>query len=213
MFRRVTVVCITILLFAFGQVTGRDYNFSFDHIGMEDGLPARMVYDIVQDQEGFIWISSQLGIHRFDGQDFKTYSSLSMDLPSRIPPRLAIDGENRLWISCAVPLKARSRTVILDLKEDRLYTVGEATEGQLTEDEVLTIASKLPSEKGILILRPDGTLFGFDGKLEYCGRFSANRGGRIQHPWYSPGWRPNLGNLQREIFLSRHAIRKPDHGR
>jgi hypothetical protein len=38
------------------------------------GLPSNAIYGIFQDSKGFIWITSQVGLTRYDGYEFKTYT-------------------------------------------------------------------------------------------------------------------------------------------
>lgn len=40
---------------------------------VEDGLPSSQVYDIFQDQSGFIWFATDRGICRYDGYEWKTF--------------------------------------------------------------------------------------------------------------------------------------------
>lgn len=42
---------------------------------VEDGLPSSEVYNVVQDQRGYIWFATDHGVARFDGYDFDTYTS------------------------------------------------------------------------------------------------------------------------------------------
>lgn len=41
----------------------------------EDGLPSSECYEIIQDRQGYIWISTDNGISRFDGTEFKNYGT------------------------------------------------------------------------------------------------------------------------------------------
>lgn len=41
----------------------------------DDGLPSSETYDILQDKKGYIWISSDNGVSRFDGTNFKNYGT------------------------------------------------------------------------------------------------------------------------------------------
>ena len=54
----------------------------FEHLGTEDGLVQASAHSIMQDRQGFLWISTQGGLHRFDGQDFKVYASVPFDTTS-----------------------------------------------------------------------------------------------------------------------------------
>ena len=45
----------------------------FRHIGMEDGLPANAVRNIVQDKYGYLWFGTDNGLCRYDGIKVHTY--------------------------------------------------------------------------------------------------------------------------------------------
>ncbi len=45
------------------------------HYTLEDGLPSMQIYNIIQDQKGFIWLATSMGVSRFDGQTFTNYST------------------------------------------------------------------------------------------------------------------------------------------
>ena len=57
---------------------------SFDHYDTDNGLSDNEVNDILQDEEGFIWVATRGGLNRFDGKDFVKYYSngSSYHLPS-----------------------------------------------------------------------------------------------------------------------------------
>lgn len=216
MFNSVSIYLVLFLLASFFRVSGQKYNFNFDHIGMEDGLPARMVYYIAQDQEGFIWLSTQLGVHRFDGQYFKTYSNPSMGLPSRHPPHLAVDGQNRLWMSCTIPYAARSKTLVLDIEADRIYSVAEATNGLLNEADIMGVAPTHISEQGVLIIRPDGALLHYDEGIEHCGDFYPGKGGILKAGRKGTYWFWNRIGLQeiqkgKEVHIHDYSHLAPQH--
>src|SRR4051812_44119984 len=57
--------------------------------------PSKEIYDLLQDKRGFIWIADELGVRRYDGATFTSYShpqqsSLSMT-------DLAEDKQGRIW--------------------------------------------------------------------------------------------------------------------
>lgn len=45
----------------------------FDHFTTKDGLQSNRIYSITQDSLGFIWMSTDLGVCRFDGTKFRSY--------------------------------------------------------------------------------------------------------------------------------------------
>lgn len=59
--------------------------FRIEHYTDEDGLPQNSIYTIAQDELGYMWFSTQRGLARFDGKNFKifddfgkTYSAASI---------------------------------------------------------------------------------------------------------------------------------------
>lgn len=51
----------------------QDYNFI--HFGSEEGLSQETVQTIIKDSLGFLWIGTQEGLNRFDGNNFKIYKT------------------------------------------------------------------------------------------------------------------------------------------
>lgn len=47
---------------------------NFRHITVEDGLPGNTVYRVKQFSDHFIWLATDAGLARYDGQQFKVYS-------------------------------------------------------------------------------------------------------------------------------------------
>lgn len=48
---------------------------SFDHYSTQNGLSCNFVTSIGQDNEGFLWVGTAYGLNRFDGTNFKVYTS------------------------------------------------------------------------------------------------------------------------------------------
>jgi signal transduction histidine kinase/ligand-binding sensor domain-containing protein/DNA-binding response OmpR family regulator len=46
---------------------------NFDNLSTEQGLNNPYVMDVLQDQQGFIWIATQDGLYRYDGYTFKAF--------------------------------------------------------------------------------------------------------------------------------------------
>ena len=49
-------------------------NFSFDHLGIRDGLSQSYVNCVVQDKNGFMWFGTQDGLNKYDGYHFIVYN-------------------------------------------------------------------------------------------------------------------------------------------
>lgn len=46
----------------------------FDNFNNRDGLVSNRVYDIAQDNDGFLWLATDFGAERFDGSLFRHYN-------------------------------------------------------------------------------------------------------------------------------------------
>ncbi len=63
------VCCI---LFSFGKLSAQSYNFK--NYSVEHGLTYIHIYDIFQDDKGYLWTGGYGGLSSFDGQRFTNYS-------------------------------------------------------------------------------------------------------------------------------------------
>lgn len=58
------------LLFFFLIVKICSQEYSFSNLTVKDGLPSDIIYDIQQDEIGYLWIATEKGLVKFDGDDF-----------------------------------------------------------------------------------------------------------------------------------------------
>ena len=72
-------------------------DYSFIRYDTRDGLGGSVVYDATQDKEGFMWFATENGLSRFDGKDFKTFTTKD-GLPDNEILKLFLDSKGRLWI-------------------------------------------------------------------------------------------------------------------
>lgn len=64
-----------------------------------DGLASQSLKSVVQDKQGYIWIGTQFGLSRFDGQQFTNFTtSNSKFLPSNSINKLMLDRDGLLWV-------------------------------------------------------------------------------------------------------------------
>jgi ligand-binding sensor domain-containing protein len=64
-----------------------------------DGLPSNYIYDLVEDNNGFLWIATDNGVSRFDGKYFKNFS-IKDGLPSFDAVNIRKDGQGKIWVNC-----------------------------------------------------------------------------------------------------------------
>jgi signal transduction histidine kinase len=98
--------------------------------GDEHGLISLATYALVQDQQGFLWVGTEGGVHRFDGHRWEL---LDLDLPTSWVESLYPDSRGRLWIGCrkglAVLEQGQARKVAE--VETRVTHLGEDREGRI----------------------------------------------------------------------------------
>lgn len=81
-------------------VRGGD-DFSRQIIDTKSGLSQGMVYDILEDELGFIWFCTKNGLDRYDGSRFKNYAHDPFDpysLPDGEVERVLNDRDGNLWV-------------------------------------------------------------------------------------------------------------------
>jgi hypothetical protein len=68
-------ICSLLLLIAL--FAGRVYalDVPWQHFTIENGLPSNTVYDVYQDDDGFIWIGTDKGVARYNGRQFEVFTT------------------------------------------------------------------------------------------------------------------------------------------
>ena len=93
-----------ILLFIFStgvqETFAQQRKYLFEKITNDKGLTHNTVFDICQDDKGFMWFATDGGLNRFDGQNIKQYFSQndSRSLPSNSVSGLVFTTDNHLFI-------------------------------------------------------------------------------------------------------------------
>jgi PAS domain S-box-containing protein len=73
----------------------------FTRLSTVDGLSQTRVAQIVQDEQGYIWLGTQYGLNRYDGHDFRTFvndTRNSDSIGAVFITALYVDRDNHLWI-------------------------------------------------------------------------------------------------------------------
>ena len=68
----------------------------FINLTTRDGLPSNIVYEVIQDQQGYVWFATELGISRYNGEKFVNYSKKD-GLPDNDILGLFEDSQGRIW--------------------------------------------------------------------------------------------------------------------
>ena len=71
---------------------------NFQHYSIEEGLYNRHVHCFLEDNEGYMWIGTANGLHRFDGYSFQIFTSQKDSLKENSIGALAKDKNGYIWI-------------------------------------------------------------------------------------------------------------------
>ncbi len=86
------------LLLSFVLLDVFPQQLNFTNIGTHEGLPSSEVYSVIQDSKGYIWGTSDGGIFRYNGTDFKVFTKED-GLPDNSIFRLHEDKWGRIWMN------------------------------------------------------------------------------------------------------------------
>lgn len=76
------------------KVQSQNRIIQFQNISVENGISDNRVNNILQDKEGYLWISTRLGIDRYSGQSTKAYHLLKEHIEVN---HMLQDAEGRVW--------------------------------------------------------------------------------------------------------------------
>ncbi len=141
---------------ALGPRSAQSQDLVFGHLSVEDGLSRTWVRSLLKDSRGFLWIGTESGLDRYDGQRIVEYQPRQGDTHSLAGARvnaLFEDRRGRLWIGTLGGLQ------LYDRDRDRFDPVtlpqstGRETILSITEDGSGQIW--VATSRGIAILAPD----------------------------------------------------------
>ncbi len=91
--RRITFFYAVILLSTSNLFAQTYY---FDYYGAKEGLQSK-VYNVLQDDLGYVWLATESGISKFDGVNFKNYTS-DDGLASGGIKKIIKDSKGYIWM-------------------------------------------------------------------------------------------------------------------
>lgn len=169
--RRSTVILL--FLFSISLQAGAQ-QFTLRQYTAIDGLPQSQVNAMVEDQYGYMWIgTSGGGLARFDGREFKVYSTLD-GLLSNIVTSLFIDSRQNIWIvhprgltrfdgldfkkfQTSIPNEGLKRIRRVVEFNDTIFLVSNGMIGKIYKDSVFYWSKKILPGKSIFFthISPD----------------------------------------------------------
>lgn len=100
MFKKTTTTAIFFLL-ALYSLAQMPSQLIFSRVTKKEGLASNTTFQVVRDKQGFLWIATQNGLQRYDGNRFLTFRHIPGDTTSisqNSVAHLFIDSKDRLWV-------------------------------------------------------------------------------------------------------------------
>jgi len=98
-------------VFVFVLMSSTSYTFAnsdlllpqlkFTPLTIKQGLSQSYVYDIVEDHQGFMWVATQEGLNRYDGNEFVHYKNnilIENSVANNFIRKVFVDKSNTLWV-------------------------------------------------------------------------------------------------------------------
>jgi len=92
------IALVILFILPFSSSSAQEYLFDVQHLTTENGLSNLMTTAITKDQHGFLWISTEYGLDRYDGYHFKTYTKEEHNLFKSRGHKIIPDKQGNLWI-------------------------------------------------------------------------------------------------------------------
>ena len=96
---------------------------SYTYYTLRDGLPSNDIYNCTEDRKGFLWVATENGLSKFDGKNFKNYST-TQGLSDNEILNVQMDSAGIIW-----GLPFQHNPVYYDEKADRF--INSSTDPEL----------------------------------------------------------------------------------
>ena len=93
----------------------------FERLSLEEGLSQAAVMDVLQDRRGYMWLSTEDGLNRYDGNAFKVYRHDATDvatLPDSFIWDAEEDGTGSVWVATRGGLSRWDRSTDRMVRKD-----------------------------------------------------------------------------------------------
>lgn len=128
-----------------GQAYVKLNTFTTDH-----GLPSNHVYDIVEDNTGFLWIATDNGVCRFDGKYFQKFSTKD-GLPANDVLQVIKEKNGTIWLNCY-----KQPPAYFDEKSNKFVVIGNSK--KLTEISKSLLKTTVSTDEHLIFFNSLGTV-------------------------------------------------------
>lgn len=163
------LILVLLICFVANSLPAKERTLKYEHYAVNNGLPSHTVYAAHEDLQGFLWICTDAGVSRFDGNTFTNFS-VNDGLGDNEIVDLRVDSKGRIWFfPFSGSLSYYYQGIFHNIKNDtllqRLNTAMSLTD--LVEDQHhdLYFLSKLRPQT-LIILRHNNTIEELDFKQQ-----------------------------------------------
>ncbi len=187
----------------------------------KEGLPDVEFYDILEDNEGFVWLAADKGLYRFDGKEYASYHHV--DKRGLSVFGLKLDGKGQLWCNNISGqffyIKDNRLVLFLDLKnelkgelseffflENTLFVFSNSIifsvdlNTKLRQKIVLPIASKYPTIRAPFLFE-DAIYFTADDSVFTITKSNVVEKKKVNLPFFGSNIFPKFFNFKGKTYL------------
>jgi signal transduction histidine kinase/CheY-like chemotaxis protein/ligand-binding sensor domain-containing protein/AraC-like DNA-binding protein len=168
MFIRLFFSSFFILLLLISAVSqAQDYDFRSKKLDAENGLTNFILNDVFVDQDGFAWLATEYGLHRYDAQEFKVFTKERQGLYANRIHRIAQDANGKLWLMYLSALRSNKGAIHIDIFDPirqetcPLFSYLKDSLPVRSYSEITSISSN--KDKSIWIGTNKGAIYEYDG--------------------------------------------------
>ncbi len=165
------ILLFNFFLWGWSQSLLAQPNIQFENINTNDGLSASNVNQVIQDQEGFIWMATVNSLSRYDGLDFKVFQHDPKNINSLSENNIRCvqqDSKGYIW---AGTLNSGLNRYNYNTGKFTRFLHNAKDKHSISSNEILSI---FEDSKGRLWVGTEHGLNLFDYKTETFTSFSSN---------------------------------------
>ncbi|WP_337040568.1 hybrid sensor histidine kinase/response regulator transcription factor [Emticicia sp. 17c] len=124
-------------------------------IGIADGLSQSMVYDLMLDHEGFMWVATKDGLNRYDGYNFKVFTNnpyQEYSISGNTCTSILEDSKGRIWVSTE-----KDGLNLFDSRSQRFYHANPPLSSQESSFIITYIKEDIKGNIWVITDNPDKT--------------------------------------------------------
>jgi hypothetical protein len=171
-YTRAIYITILYIILSYGTVNGQNTLVTVTNYTIQNNLSGREIYNFREDSRGFVWISTNVGLNRFDGKKFEHFfTEFNSEYTNKIGA-VAEDKDKNIWVSMdSKKDKILNRDVYAYLidKNYKIHLIDEYFKGKIPFSSTEIKLIKQTASYELIILLNSGALYRYKGEFEQIG--------------------------------------------